>query len=221
VANPAADSAQSKFEKELKEDRSMRLGPGLSFSLSRALGISAAKARISRRIGIPLTESGRERKVGRAVLRGSGLAIWVLIALAFSQCRAHAAYWDQCNKSRNQYYDEPFASRELACNALKGCPARYKCYARLDADAAAAMAGDDEGRCWMADHHLHPCSKAAEKNQDNIRYLKEREIMSKFESGECSLPAGTTPESAASFIVNIESMFGKTGDPPLYGIDCH
>lgn len=34
-------------------------------SLKRALGISAAKGRISRKIGIPLTKSGRRQKVGR------------------------------------------------------------------------------------------------------------------------------------------------------------
>jgi hypothetical protein len=38
--------------------------PGLSFSWKRALGISAAKARLSRKIGIPLTRAGRQRKVG-------------------------------------------------------------------------------------------------------------------------------------------------------------
>ncbi len=39
--------------------------PGLSFSWKRALGISAAKARLSRQLGVPLTRSGRQRKVGR------------------------------------------------------------------------------------------------------------------------------------------------------------
>ena len=34
------------------------------FSWKRLLGISAAKARVSRAIGIPLTQSGRERKLG-------------------------------------------------------------------------------------------------------------------------------------------------------------
>ncbi len=47
----------------------MKLGPGLSFSWRRALGISAAKAKLSRRIGVPLTRSGRERKVGRLLLK--------------------------------------------------------------------------------------------------------------------------------------------------------
>lgn len=51
---------------------------GLSFSLRRAVGISAASGRISRAIGVPLTRSGRERKVGRATLHGSG----ILIAMA-------------------------------------------------------------------------------------------------------------------------------------------
>jgi hypothetical protein len=38
---------------------------GVSFSWKRAVGISGAKARLSRRLGIPLTHSGRQRKVGR------------------------------------------------------------------------------------------------------------------------------------------------------------
>jgi hypothetical protein len=40
------------------------------FSWKRAIGISAAKARLSRRIGIPLTRSGRQRKLGRLVSGG-------------------------------------------------------------------------------------------------------------------------------------------------------
>lgn len=34
------------------------------FSWKRFLGISAAKSKVSRRIGIPLTKSGRQRKAG-------------------------------------------------------------------------------------------------------------------------------------------------------------
>lgn len=40
--------------------------PGFSFSWKRATGLSAAKARLSRQIGIPLTRSGRQRKIGAA-----------------------------------------------------------------------------------------------------------------------------------------------------------
>lgn len=40
--------------------------PGFSFSWKRALGVSQAQARLSRRIGIPLSRSGRQRKIGRA-----------------------------------------------------------------------------------------------------------------------------------------------------------
>ncbi len=43
---------------------------GFSFSWKRALGISGAKARLSRKLGIPLTRSGRERKIGRVVTGG-------------------------------------------------------------------------------------------------------------------------------------------------------
>ena len=48
--------------------------PGLSFSWRRAVGLSQAQARLSRRIGIPLSKSGRQRKLGRAM--GCG---WVLL----------------------------------------------------------------------------------------------------------------------------------------------
>jgi hypothetical protein len=51
---------------------------GFSFSWKRALGISAAKSRLSRQIGIPLTRSGRQRKVGRAL--GCCVAIAALVA---------------------------------------------------------------------------------------------------------------------------------------------
>ena len=50
---------------------------GFSFSWRRALGISAAKGRISRMTGVPLTRSGMERKIGRLVL-GTGLPLLVV-----------------------------------------------------------------------------------------------------------------------------------------------
>jgi len=50
----------------------MNLG---GFSWKRLLGISAAKSRISRTIGIPLTRSGRERKIGRMITGGGCLVI--------------------------------------------------------------------------------------------------------------------------------------------------
>ena len=42
--------------------------PGLSFSLKRAVGISAAKQKISQKTGIPLTKGGLERKIGKMVI---------------------------------------------------------------------------------------------------------------------------------------------------------
>lgn len=41
------------------------------FSWKRLLGISAAKSRVSRAIGVPLTKSGRQRKIG-SLLTGGG-----------------------------------------------------------------------------------------------------------------------------------------------------
>jgi hypothetical protein len=52
------------------------------FSWKRALGISAAKARLSRKIGIPLTRSGRERKLGAMLGCALPVAIMLVIILA-------------------------------------------------------------------------------------------------------------------------------------------
>jgi len=66
--------------------------PGLSFSWKRAIGLSSAKAKLSRDLGIPLTRSGRQRKVGNAVgccipaafFLASGCAMIVGVAKAVS-----------------------------------------------------------------------------------------------------------------------------------------
>lgn len=50
------------------------------FSWSRLLGVSAAKSRISRAIGVPLTRSGRQRKIGR-IITGGGCALPAALAL--------------------------------------------------------------------------------------------------------------------------------------------
>ena len=41
---------------------------GVSFSLSRALGIDKVKRQIARETGIPTTKSGLEKKIGRTVI---------------------------------------------------------------------------------------------------------------------------------------------------------
>ena len=43
--------------------------PGLSFSLKRALGVSAVKQKVARKTGLPLTKQGLERKIGGKVLK--------------------------------------------------------------------------------------------------------------------------------------------------------
>ena len=42
--------------------------PGLSFSWKRAVGITAAKRKISSATGIPTTRQGLERKVGAMII---------------------------------------------------------------------------------------------------------------------------------------------------------
>jgi hypothetical protein len=56
--------------------------PGLSFSWKRALGVSQAQGKLSRQIGIPISKSGRQRKLGRSVgcswVLLIPLALWLL-----------------------------------------------------------------------------------------------------------------------------------------------
>ena len=42
--------------------------PGLSFSIKRALGITQAKQKIAREIGVPMSKAGLERKIGNFIL---------------------------------------------------------------------------------------------------------------------------------------------------------
>jgi hypothetical protein len=42
---------------------------GVSFSLSRLVGISGLKNSIARKTGIPTTKGGIERKIGRTILK--------------------------------------------------------------------------------------------------------------------------------------------------------
>ena len=53
------------------------------FSWKKLSGVSAAKSKVSRKIGVPLTKSGRNQKVGRAVSKGC-LGIFLAIFLPFS-----------------------------------------------------------------------------------------------------------------------------------------
>lgn len=43
--------------------------PGLAFSLKRAVGISALKNKVAKKVGIPTTKQGLERKIGGAILK--------------------------------------------------------------------------------------------------------------------------------------------------------
>lgn len=43
--------------------------PGLSFSLKRAVGVTAIKQKVSKKTGIPTTKQGLERKIGGAILK--------------------------------------------------------------------------------------------------------------------------------------------------------
>lgn len=42
---------------------------GFSFSLKRALGVTAIKQKVSQKTGIPLTKQGLERKIGGEILK--------------------------------------------------------------------------------------------------------------------------------------------------------
>jgi len=84
------------------------------FSWKRFLGISAAKSRLSRTIGIPLTRGGRERKLGRMLMGGGGrrsggcggCGLVILIALC--------AGWKGCSSIFNAATNPPANSTATA-----------------------------------------------------------------------------------------------------------
>jgi hypothetical protein len=53
------------------------------FSWKRAIGLSAAKARLSRHIGIPLTKGGRQRKLGKLISGGGCLVVLAFLIALF------------------------------------------------------------------------------------------------------------------------------------------
>jgi hypothetical protein len=56
------------------------------FSWKRLTGISAAKARISRKTGIPLSRSGRQAKLGRLVSGGGCLVVVAFVGVLLAAC---------------------------------------------------------------------------------------------------------------------------------------
>ena len=46
---------------------------GMTFSLKRLVGITRVKQKISRKTGIPWTRQGRQRKIGKMILKIFGL----------------------------------------------------------------------------------------------------------------------------------------------------
>jgi len=51
------------------------------FSWKKLLGISAAKSRISHKIGIPLSRSGRNQKIGRIIISHGCLLVLLIPAI--------------------------------------------------------------------------------------------------------------------------------------------
>lgn len=43
--------------------------PGFSYSWKRAIGISGVRQRVARKVGIPTTKAGLERKIGTVIIR--------------------------------------------------------------------------------------------------------------------------------------------------------
>lgn len=55
---------------------------GVSFSWRRAVGLSSLQGKVSRKIGVPLSRSGRQRKMGRIAFKLVLFLLAVIAALA-------------------------------------------------------------------------------------------------------------------------------------------
>jgi len=65
--------------------------PGVSFSWRRAIGLSALEGKISRATGIPLTRSGREKKMGHIFIHLIGWMFLALLAFVAYEIVTHPA----------------------------------------------------------------------------------------------------------------------------------
>lgn len=64
--------------------RRKSLIPGLSWSWKRAIGLSSLKGKVSRKIGIPLTRGGRQRKLG--AMMGCAVPLAIIVASGTAGC---------------------------------------------------------------------------------------------------------------------------------------
>jgi hypothetical protein len=96
---------------------------GFSWSWKRASGLSAAKGKLSRQIGIPLTKSGRQRKAGKAM--GCLIVLLIIISAlsciyAFSQdLPEYGEINELAGKQKVYVASEEQASRKYIVNLLK------------------------------------------------------------------------------------------------------
>lgn len=87
---------------------------GFSFSWKKAIGLSAQKGKLSRRLGIPLTRSGRQQKIGRSV--GCLLPLLVLVLIPAFAISAFAVWhFCRCTSSRTHPPNIAGRSRILFC----------------------------------------------------------------------------------------------------------
>jgi ATPase subunit of ABC transporter with duplicated ATPase domains len=76
-ANTVGSLAHQKVGAAMSKKKGRKFG--LSWSWKRAIGLSAAKSKLSKEIGIPLTRSGRQRKLGR--MMGCCITLVVLLGV--------------------------------------------------------------------------------------------------------------------------------------------
>jgi hypothetical protein len=137
--------------------------PGLSFSWKRALGVSAAKGKLSRQIGIPLSRQGRQRKAGAAMgccapaiilVLGGAVVVGALLT-ATGAVWAHSGRLDKngchtnrktgehhCHRAPASVPPKASVAPEFQPNARRQMlsPAKETCYANCSAARAAGAA---------------------------------------------------------------------------------
>lgn len=119
------------------------------FSWKRAVGLSAAKSRVSRAIGVPLTKSGRQRKVGR-IVTGGGCILPLLIAALLALALTLAGCTGATETTSSQM--EAIAGTPVTNAAIDTAAAQVDAgeSAQAAADAAAAQAAADAAAAQAA-----------------------------------------------------------------------
>ena len=159
------------------------------FSWKRLVGITKAKQKISRTIGVPLTKSGRQRKIGKIVTGGKGCLLSVVLLsllLALIPFLIYKTTNSQASQSLLKFTQPPLNSNEVETIgrgdlrvAQRGCCSHHQGVCGCDNGRKACCDGTDSPSCT--------CSSSTDPNSQTTNKSYNLPISDKQPVGTCKV----------------------------------